>query len=179
MSLMNLDQMKRVLSRTWDKEEFRSEYGLRSLSKYHEKHPFELFDQSLSYNPRESRMRIKGGNSNWRGPIWFPTTYLFIETVDTLFKILGPDFKVESPNEEPTSLDEMVTYYSHSLLKLFKKEGGKRPIHGEDELFLEDEDFGDQLLFYEHFHGDNGRGLGASHQTGWTALIANIIQRWI
>lgn len=179
MSLMSLKQMSRVLNRVWDKEEFRAPYGLRSLSKYHEKNPFHLFDQTLKYNPNESQMRIKGGNSNWRGPIWFPTNYLFIETLDRLQSYLGDDFTVQAKGEDPVTLDQIINYFSHALLKLFKKENGKRPIHGDDPLFQNDEFFQDQLLFYEHFHGENGRGLGASHQTGWTALIANIIHRWI
>ena len=179
MSLMNVKQMQRVLTRAWDPSEFRSEFGLRSLSLYHEDHPITLFDQSLSYDPAECKMKLKGGNSNWRGPIWFPTTYLFIETVEKLHHILGDELKVQAPNEEEVTLDKLVDYYSNALLKLFKMGEDGRPIHGDDPLFKNDPHFKDKILFYEHFHGDNGRGLGASHQTGWTSLIANVIHRWI
>ncbi|MCF7806096.1 MAG: glucosidase [Simkaniaceae bacterium] len=180
MSLMNVSQMKRVLKRAWDPDEFRSEYGLRSLSKYHDQNPIRLFDQVLQYEPGESRARVKGGNSNWRGPVWFPTTYLFIETLDRLYELLGEDFKVETPGGEPVDLKQMVDYFSRALLKLFqKREDGTRPIHGDNPIFKKDPSFSDQILFYEHFNGETGQGLGSSHQAGWTALIANIIHKWI
>jgi hypothetical protein len=180
MSLMHLGQMKRVLARAWDPNEFRSQYGLRSLSKYHEDHPFTLFNQTVKYTPNESSMKIKGGNSNWRGPIWFPTNYLFLETLEKLYHIFGDYLKVEDhQSKKEVTCQEMLSVFANSLLNLFLKAGKERPIHGADRLFKEDEAFRDQILFYEYFNGDTGRGLGASHQTGWTALIANIIDRWI
>lgn len=180
MSLLNPSQMKKVLFRAYDKEEFRAKYGLRSLSKYHDANPFTLFHQTVKYTPNESNMKIKGGNSNWRGPIWFPTNYLFLETLHKLDEIFGASFTVEDrESHSQVTCKEMLSTFAKSLLALFLKENNKRPIHGGDPLFTEDESFADQILFYEYFNGDTGRGLGASHQTGWTALIANIIDRWI
>lgn len=180
LSLMDLNKMKKVLSKIWDPHEFRSPYGLRSLSKYHEEHPYEFLGSRVSYAPGEAESFLKGGNSNWRGPIWFPTTFLLIEALNGLHKIVGNDFKIQVAGEKEVTTKEMARYFAESLVKLFKRdEQGKRPIYGGSSLFQDDPHFRDYFLYFEHFHGDSGRGLGASHQTGWTGLVANIIDEWI
>ncbi|MCI5052261.1 MAG: glucosidase [Simkaniaceae bacterium] len=179
IALMKQDKMKRILEKAWDPAEFRSQYGLRSLSKYHEKHPYELFDKTVFYDPGECCITIKGGNSNWRGPIWFPTSYLFIETLNRLHEIIGDDMKIKVEGEATVDLKQMVTHYATCMVNIFKKDShGKRPVHGDYDIFHQDPHW-DHILFYEHFHGDTGRGLGASHQTGWTGLVANLIDKWI
>ncbi|HLB52310.1 MAG TPA: hypothetical protein VJK48_01200 [Chlamydiales bacterium] len=177
--LLDKKEMQRFLKYMWDPNEFRSDYGLRSLSKYHEKHPANLHKLSLSYEPGESHERIKGGNSNWRGPIWMPINYFFVETLVLLGDTFGDTLKIEAPGERAVTLSEMAQSYAERLLNLFKKnEKGERPFHGDVEKFQKDPYFTENLLFYEHFHGDNGRGLGASHQNGWTGLIANLIDQF-
>ena len=179
IALMKQNKMQRILEKAWDPREFRSRYGLRSLSKYHEEHPYELFDHTVFYDPGECHVVIKGGNSNWRGPIWFPTTFLFIETLSNLHGIIGDDMKIKVEGEEPVDLKQMVHYFSNALVDIFKRnEAGDIPAFG-DYKIMQNEAHWDHLLFYEHFHGDTGRGLGASHQTGWTGLVANLIDRWI
>ncbi|MCB1084905.1 MAG: glucosidase, partial [Chlamydiia bacterium] len=164
LTLMEVEKINRVLEKAWDTEEFRSEYGLRSLSKYHEKKPYELMGSHIKYEPGEAESVLMGGNSNWRGPIWFPTSYLFIEALKRLDRYAGSIIGVGEVTPH-----EMAKTFAHGLINLFKKDStGRRPIFGDLELFQNDPHFRDYLLFYEHFHGDNGRGLGASHQTGWT-----------
>ncbi|MCH9613774.1 MAG: hypothetical protein SP1CHLAM54_07830 [Chlamydiia bacterium] len=171
LTLMTKCQMERILQRAWDINEFRSEYGLRSLSKYYQQYPYELLGNSISYEPGEGESSLKGGNSNWRGPIWFPTSFLFIEALNKIYDILGDSFKVNG-----LTAKEMADTYACSMVKLFlRDEGGRRPVFGDSELFQTDPHFKDYILFYEHFHGDTGRGLGASHQCGWTGLVANLI----
>lgn len=174
--LLDAKEMQRFLSVLWNPEEFRSDYGLRSLSKYHEKHPCSLHECSLAYEPGEAFEKIKGGNSNWRGPIWMPLNFLFIDTLLRLSIGFKDTLKVQWNHEDPVTLKEMAHSFGERLLSLFKKnEHGNRPIYGDYERLQKDPQFQDLFLFYEHFHGDTGRGLGASHQTGWTALIANLI----
>ena len=171
-SLMNLEKMKRILERVLDPVEFLSDHGLRSLSKFHEKNPFIFEDRKVCYEPGESLEKIKGGNSNWRGPIWFPTNYLFLKTLDRLQEGLGDDLLIKGQ-----TLQEAADDLSKRLLSLFQQSQEGCPEHGDSKLFQTDPYWKDLVLFYEHFHGDTGRGLGASHQTGWTTLIANIIAR--
>ncbi len=169
-SLMTLDQMKRVLQKVWDPNEFLSAYGLRSVSKFHEKHPFSFHGNVVGYEPGESIEKIKGGNSNWRGPIWFPVNYLFLRSLIQLSKIAGPDFGMD--------LSEMASDLRQRLINLFRKDSkGLRPIFYDCPGLSGLEGWNDLLLFFEHYHGDTGRGLGASHQTGWSALVANLIQQ--
>ncbi len=169
-------ELPKFLRTIWDKREFRSQYGLRSLSKYHEEHPATLYHLSLKYEPGESLGKIKGGNSNWRGPVWFPINCLLIETLLRLSDALEGTLQVKVDGEKPVTLHEMAAYFSESLLKLFKRDkNGNRPIYDDEDLLQKDPHFRDYVLFYEHFHGDTGRGLGASHQTGWTGLVANLI----
>lgn len=174
--LLNATEMKRFLSYLWSPNEFRSEYGLRSLSKYHEKHPVRMGEEELSYEPGEALSKIKGGNSNWRGPVWFPLNYMLI---DTLFRLSGAfkeTLQIQVGNEPKVSLTEMAESFAERLVNIFKKDkSNRRPFHGEEKLF-QDPHFQDYFLFHEHFHGDTGRGLGASHQTGWTGLVAKLIE---
>lgn len=175
--LLSASELKRLLHYIWSPEEFRSDYGLRSLSKYHEKHPVMMENVSLSYEPGESEVRIKGGNSNWRGPVWFPLNYMLVDTLFLLSRAFKDTLEVQIEGEPKVTLAQMAQSFGERLLSLFKKDpGGNRPVFGDDELFQKNPHFKDLILFYEHFHGDSGRGLGASHQTGWTGLIANLIE---
>jgi len=177
MALMSPDQLKKVLNHLWNPAEFRSPYGLRSLSKYHENHPFKYGDSKVGYEPGESTCWIKGGNSNWRGPIWFPTTFLAIRSLLKLHQAYGNETLVEVDGQ-CVNIHLIAQYYAQGLLNLFLLDKtGKRPCFGEHPKFQE-KHWKEYLLFYEHFHGCTGRGLGASHQTGWTGLIANIIDEW-
>jgi hypothetical protein len=169
-------EMERFLKYIWDPNEFRSDYGLRSVSKYYEKHPGQMHGLTFSYEPGESEAIIKGGNSNWRGPIWFPINYFLINTLSHLSKAFQDQMVIKVPGESPVTLGQMARSFAARLLNLFKKDAnGNRPCFGNCEKLQKDPHFQDYILFYEHFHGDNGRGLGASHQNGWTGLIANLI----
>ena len=156
--------------------EFFSPYGLRSVSKFHEKHPLLFGDTTVGYEPGESLERIKGGNSNWRGPIWMPTNYLFIDALHKLIECIGSDFLIELEDGSQRDIGSLHAELKENLARLFRKnEEGYRPIHGDCKLYQSDPHWKDLLLFYEHYHGETGRGLGASHQTGWSGLIANIL----
>ncbi len=182
LSLLRGKRIKALLKRMLDTEEFLSDYGIRALSKYHLNHPYEfnvngeLF--TVKYQPAESDSGIFGGNSNWRGPVWFPVNFMIIESLKKFYEYFGNDFLVEYPTNSGTKLNlkEIAGEISKKLLKMFTRdEKGNRPIYGNNSKFQQDPYFKDHLLFYEYFHGDNGTGLGASHQTGWTGLIAEII----
>jgi hypothetical protein len=177
--LLNMEECSQFLKNIWNPEEFRSPFGMRSLSKFHEKNPARFHDLSLSYEPGEANEKIKGGNSNWRGPIWFPLNYLMIDTLLRLHEAYNDELKVQIGNEKAVNLREMAEGFAEDLIRLFKiDEKGYRPIHGTQEKYQNDPHFKDHILFYEHFHGDTGRGIGASHQTGWTALVANLIEKF-
>ncbi len=177
-SMTRLHQIKKVLRYVWDENEFRSRYGLRSISKYHEKNPFEMDSQRVCYEPGESPEKIKGGNSNWRGPIWFPTSFLLIDALKNLDLALGEELNFEDAQGKKVTAGEMAQTFAHSLIDLFRETPeGKRPIYGEYDVFTKP-DWRNNILFYEHYHGDNGRGLGASHQTGWSGLVATLIDDW-
>lgn len=179
LTLMDLSKVKQVLTRVWDPKEFRSSYGLRSLSKYYEKHPYELLDSSIQYEPGEALSALKGGNSNWRGPIWFPTSFLLIESLQKLHFCLGDQMQVQVGSEKAVHLGEMARYFAEALIALFRKDKeGNRPIFENSKVMQKDPHFHDYILFYEHFHGESGRGIGASHQTGWSGLVANLIDEW-
>lgn len=184
LSLVTKDRLKAILSRLLDESEFLSDYGVRSLSKYHEKHPFEMDvngqKYTVRYLPGESDSGMFGGNSNWRGPIWFPTTFLIVEALQRFYLYYGSEFKVEFPtgSGEYLNLAEIAEEISYRMIHMFvPDENGERAIYyGErSHLLSTDEHFKDYILFYEYFDGDTGRGLGASHQLGWTSLIA----KWI
>jgi hypothetical protein len=174
-------RMKCLLRRMLDPEEFLSDYGVRSLSKYHQKHPYSLTvrgeEKVVSYEPAESETAIFGGNSNWRGPIWFPINYLLIESLQQFHHYYGDDFKVECPTRSGQflHLKEVANEVSNRLIKLWlHDEKGERPFErAQDQESRQP----DRYFFHEYFHGDNGAGLGASHQTGWTGLVAKLIQQ--
>ncbi|MGD2049456.1 MAG: glucosidase, partial [Chloroflexota bacterium] len=182
LAILTRKRLIRVLQRMLDEDEFLSPYGIRSLSKYHQEHPyiFELDGKSytVNYEPAESRTWLFGGNSNWRGPIWFPTNYLIVESLRTFHRYYGDDLKVEYPtgSGREMTLAEVAEALSQRLQALFQlNDQGLRPAFGSQTLFQQDPHWRDLILFYEYFHADNGAGLGASHQTGWTALVANLI----
>jgi hypothetical protein len=175
-SLMDLDQMKKVLSVVFNPNEFFSDYGLRSVSKFHEAAPLIFENSKVGYEPGESLERIKGGNSNWRGPIWFPTNYLFIDALHKLIECVGEDYEIELFDGSKGKLGPLHVKLKQNLVDMFRKnKQGFRPIHGDCRLYQEDPHWKELILFYEHYHGDTGRGLGASHQTGWSGLVANLI----
>jgi len=184
-SLVSKDRLRRILARTLDETEFLSPHGIRSLSRYHQDHPYHLLldgvDSSVEYAPAESRTALFGGNSNWRGPIWFPLNYLLIESLQKFDYVYGDDFKIEMPTGSGNyfSLWEVSVELSKRLSRLFLRDPhtGKRPIYGGMDIFQNDTHWLDHILFSEYFHGDMGCGLGASHQTGWTALVAKLLSQ--
>jgi hypothetical protein len=184
ISIVDESRLRRVLRCMLDEEEFLSPYGLRSLSRYHRDHPLivELpgHRARLDYEPGESTTGLFGGNSNWRGPVWFPLNLLALESLRHLHQTLGPGFTVELPTGSgvQANLGEVAEELERRLLRLFLLDAkGRRPVYGESALFQRDPAWRDHILFYEYFHGDTGEGLGASHQTGWTALAAPLIAR--
>ncbi len=178
LTIVDPHQLRRMLERIMDPKEFLSEHGLRSLSKAHLEAPFVLGDNRVSYEPGEAVCKIKGGNSNWRGPIWFPTAFLLIESLRKLGKAYGSDFSIELDGHEYT-IGEIARLHAHRLISIFLRDGaGRRPLYGPIEKFQNDPYWNDYILFHEYFHGDTGAGLGASHQTGWTGLVASLIDEW-
>lgn len=176
LSLVTPNHLERVLKYVWDPAEFRSEFGLRSLSKFHESFPFIYKSMQVGYEPAESYHRVKGGNSNWRGPIWFPTSYLLIDSLKIFARAYGGDFKIQIGKEPPVNLDEMASSFAKRMISLFTlSSANRRPFWGSEFKFSADPHFKDLILFNEYFHGDTGKGLGANHQTGWTGLVANLI----
>ncbi|MDR3624620.1 MAG: hypothetical protein P4L16_05725 [Chlamydiales bacterium] len=179
LSVLDKNQLKRSLEYVWNPLEFRAQFGLRSLSRYHEANPFIYEDKIVSYEPGEALHKIKGGNSNWRGPIWFPTTYLFVEALLKFAHALEDKFMIQIEGEKEVSLNEIAESFADRMMSLFKKDKNqKMPFLGEDFPFKEDPNWSEWLLFYEYYHPETGKGLGASHQTGWSALVANLIQEF-
>ncbi len=180
LSIVDPHQFGRVLQRLADPNEFLSPVGIRSLSKWHEEHPYQFDDITLRYEPAESADGTKGGNSNWRGPVWFPTTYLLIESLLRFGDALGPQFAVTPPGAgAPITARALAETVANRLISIFKRDArGMRPCFGGTTKFQQDPHWRDYLLFNEYYHGDNGAGLGASHQTGWTGLVANLIDEW-
>jgi len=184
LSLVNRKQLVRILGCMVDKEEFLSPYGIRALSKFHAAHPYILSindsEHRVDYEPAESQSGVFGGNSNWRGPIWFPTNFLMIESLQKFHHYYGDSFRVEFPcgSGQQMSLWHVSTEISRSLTRIFlRDENGRRPVYGSVEKFQNDPWWRDLILFYEYFHGDTGAGLGASHQTGWTGLVAKLLEQ--
>ncbi|HEY8919371.1 MAG TPA: glucosidase [Chitinophaga sp.] len=182
LSLLRGHRMKRILRRMLDETEFLSDYGIRSLSKYHEQHPYEFWLDdnrfTVAYAPGESTTGMFGGNSNWRGPVWMPVNFLIIESLKHFHHYYGDDFRVEYPTHSGNylSLKEIAVELSKRLVRLFlRNEHGRRPAMGANDKMQLDPHFRDYLLFYEYFHGDNGRGAGAEHQTGWTGLVVKLL----
>jgi hypothetical protein len=178
-SLLRGHRMKMLLRRMLDTSEFLSDFGVRSISRIYETEPYKYWlngnDYSVKYIAAESDTGMFGGNSNWRGPIWFPINYLLIDALRHFHEYYTDDFRVEYPTGSGTyfSLAEIADLLSKRLKSMFlKNDKGERPIFGGDSKMNHDEHFRDHILFYEYFNGDNGKGLGASHQTGWTALVA-------
>ncbi len=179
LALCTKDQIAKVLHKVWDPSEFKSEFGVRSLSKKYAKNPYVLLGKSICYEPAEAVATLKGGNSNWRGPIWFPTSFLLIDSLKKLDKYTNSKFSIQLSEKENISAKEMANHIASGLIKIFQKdESGKRPVFGDYEILQTNKHWQDNLLFFEHFHGDTGRGLGAMHQTGWTGLVANLIDEW-
>jgi hypothetical protein len=181
LSIVDKHQLEKLLKRVWDETEFLSPGGLRSLSKFHNEHPFSFGSGTVRYEPGEADVKIKGGNSNWRGPIWFPTSYLLIESFSKFSEAFGPEFKVSAPatNGKAITPQDMAREVANRMIGMFTKDkAGRRRIYGGTEKFQQDPHWRDLLLFNEYFHGDDGAGLGANHQTGWTGLVANLIDEW-
>jgi hypothetical protein len=181
LTIVNQHQLKRMLEHMHNELEFLSPYGIRSLSKLHEKEPFDFEGRVVHYEPAESSSKLKGGNSNWRGPLWFPTSFLIIESLRKLGTAFGGGYEVKTPASggAPIQLRDMARDIARRMIAIFLRDkDGNRPVWGGAERFQRDPHWRDELLFYEYFHGDNGAGIGASHQTGWTALVANLIDEW-
>lgn len=184
LSLVNRRRLKSVLRYMLDEREFLSPFGIRALSHYHRDHPYRLdvmgMEYRVDYEPAESGTGLFGGNSNWRGPIWFPVNYLLIESLQKFHYFLGDAYKVECPtgSGQAMNLWDVAADLSRRLVHIFlRNPQGRRPVYGGADLFQSDPHWRDLLLFYEYFHGDNGAGIGASHQTGWTGLVAKLIQQ--
>jgi len=183
LALVTPERLRRILSKMLDEDEFLSPYGIRSLSKFHEKHPF-IFnvggqEYRVDYLPAESNTGMFGGNSNWRGPIWMPVNVLIIRALQLFYLYYGDNFKVEFPTGSGNMMNlfDVSKEISNRLTRIFTRDQkGSRPVYGGSEKFQHDPHWRDNILFYEYFHGDNGAGLGASHQTGWTGAVAKLIQ---
>ena len=167
-----------------DEKEFLSPYGIRSLSRFHLDHPYAIEidgeKHSVGYEPAESGTSMFGGNSNWRGPVWFPVNYLLIESLQKFHHYLGDGFQVECPTGSGLMMNllDVAAELSRRLESIFLPDAnGRRPVYGGTQRFQNDPHWRDLILFFEYFHGDNGAGLGASHQTGWTAVVAKLIQQ--
>jgi hypothetical protein len=184
LAIPNRERLSRVLRYMLDETEFMSPYGIRSLSRVHLKRPYSINidgqTYGVHYNPGESDSGMFGGNSNWRGPVWFPMNYLLVEALKRYHHFYGDSFQIECPTGSGVkmNLNGVAAELERRLCRLFlPDEHGRRPGHGHSERYANDPAWKDLVLFYEYFHGDDGRGLGASHQTGWTALAANMMER--
>jgi hypothetical protein len=183
LTIANRKKLERIYRYLLDENEFLSPYGVRALSKFHGEHPFIIQHDgqsySVDYEPAESTTGLFGGNSNWRGPVWFPMNFLLIESLQRIHFYYGDEFKVECPtgSGQQKTLWGAATEISRRLTHIFLRREGRRPVYGGESLFQNDPHWRDLINFYEYFHGDNGAGLGASHQTGWTALVAKLIEQ--
>ena len=184
LSLVNRSRLKSVLKYLLDENEFLSPFGIRSLSRFHLNDPYRMVidgkEHSVDYEPAESQTGLFGGNSNWRGPVWFPVNFLILESLQKFHHFLGDDFLVECPtgSGQMMNLWDVAAELSQRLTRIFLRDDAeRRPVYGGTEKFQSDPHWRDYILFYEYFHGDNGAGLGASHQTGWTGLVAKLIQQ--
>lgn len=182
LAIVYRDKLRRILQKMLDETEFFGDYGIRAISRYHAEHPY-IFNVNgtqfrVDYEPAESSSGLFGGNSNWRGPVWFPVNFLLIESLQKFHYYLGDDFQVECPtgSGQIMTLWEVAAELSQRLIQIFlKNTSGYRPVYGGTQKFQTDPYWQDLILFYEYFHGDNGAGIGASHQTGWTGLVAKLI----
>jgi hypothetical protein len=183
LAVVNSDRLRRILSRMLDEKEFLSPFGIRALSRHHAEHPYVFHVEGkefrVDYLPADSDSGMFGGNSNWRGPVWMPVNVLLIRALLNYYLFYGDAFKVECPtgSGKLMNLYEVAKEIAARLERIFLRDAeGKRPVYGGTERFRTDPHWRDLILFYEYFHGDNGAGVGASHQTGWTALVATLIQ---
>jgi hypothetical protein len=184
LSIVNRAKLRSVLGYMLDEAEFLSPYGIRSVSRYHKDNPFTVVyegsENAVDYQPAESTTEHFGGNSNWRGPIWFPTNYLIIESLQKFHWYFGDEFMIECPTGSGNMMNlwDVSIVLSRRLSRLFERgEDGRRPVYAHNQRFQNDPNWRNYILFYEYFHGDTGEGLGASHQTGWTALVAKLLQQ--
>jgi Mannosylglycerate hydrolase MGH1-like glycoside hydrolase domain/Glycosyl hydrolase family 63 C-terminal domain len=184
LSIVDGDQLRQILKVMLDEREFLSPYGIRAISRIHRENPYVLrangSEYRVDYEPGESSTGLFGGNSNWRGPIWFPVNFLLIESLQKFHHYLGDGFKVECPtgSGQMMTLWEVAAELSRRMTRIFLKDAeGRRPVHGGNRLYQNDPHWQDLVLFYEYFHGDNGSGVGASHQTGWTGVVAKLLQQ--
>jgi hypothetical protein len=182
LSPLSKEKLTRILSYVLDEHEFLGPYGIRSLSRYHLQHPFVFHtggeEHRVGYLPAESNTGMFGGNSNWRGPVWMPVNALIVRGLMNYYWFYGDDFKVDCPtgSGNKMTLFEIAREISGRLAKIFlRDEHGRRPVYGGCAKFQDDPHWRDLILFYEYFHGDNGAGLGASHQTGWTGIVARLM----
>jgi hypothetical protein len=183
LALVNPERLRRILTKMLDENEFLSPYGIRSISRYHEKHPY-VFDvhgqeYRVDYLPAESNSGMFGGNSNWRGPVWMPMNVIIIRALLNFYLYYGDNFKIECPTGSGNQINlfEVAKEISDRLGRIFlRNENGERPVFGGTQKFQQDPHWRDHILFFEYFHGDNGAGLGASHQTGWTGAIAKVME---
>jgi hypothetical protein len=184
LSIADAQQLRRILRYMLDENEFLSPYGIRAVSRFHKENPYMLkvdgTEHRVDYEPGESSTSLFGGNSNWRGPIWFPVNFLLVESLQKFHYYLGDEFKVECP----TGSGKMLTLWqvagelSRRMTSIFMRDGtGRRPVFGNWEKFQTDLHWRDLVLFHEYFHGDSGAGVGASHQTGWTGLVTKLMQQ--
>jgi hypothetical protein len=183
LSVVDEDKLRRILARMLDEERFLSPYGIRALSRWHLEHPYSIDvhgqELNVQYLPGESNTGMFGGNSNWRGPIWIPVNALLVRALVQYYQYYGDDFKVECPTGSGTmmTLYEVAQEITNRLAAIFlRDDADRRPVYGGTAKFQDDPHWRDLILFYEYFHGDNGAGLGASHQTGWTGVVARLMQ---
>ena len=184
LSIAGQEQLRSILKFMLDEREFLSPYGIRALSQFHRDNPYKLSvegrEHRVDYEPGESTTGLFGGNSNWRGPIWFPVNYLLVESLQKFHHYLGADFKVEFPTGSGTMMNlwEVAGELSRRMTSIFlQDEKGRRPVFGNLEKFQTDPHWRDLVLFHEYFHGDTGAGVGASHQTGWTGVVTKLMQQ--
>ena len=182
LALVNPERLRRILTRVLDENEFLGPHGIRSISKFHERNPYVLSvdgqEYRVDYLPAESNTGMFGGNSNWRGPVWMPVNLLIVRALINLYGFYGDEFKVECPtgSGRNMTLFEVAQEIVRRLTGTFLRDAdGQRPVYGGTAKFQDDPHWRDLILFYEYFHGDNGAGLGASHQTGWTGLVAPLL----
>jgi hypothetical protein len=183
LSLVNEDKLRRILGHMLDEARFLGPHGIRSISRWHLDHPYSFWvdghEYKVQYEPAESTTGMFGGNSNWRGPVWFPINLVILRALLQHYAYYGDAFTVECPvgSGKQMTLFEVAMELSNRLIRTFTRGAdGRRPVYGGTERFQRDEHWRDLILFYEYFHGDNGAGLGASHQTGWTGIVARMIQ---
>jgi len=184
LSIVTTEQLPRILRFMLDEDEFLSPHGVRALSRYHKDHPYVLrvdgHDHRVDYEPAESTTGLFGGNSNWRGPVWFPVNYLLVESLQKFHHSFGDNLKVECPtgSDRRVNLWQVASELSRRLAHIFlPAPDGRRPVYGGIEIFQRDPHWRGLIPFHEYFHGDNGAGIGASQQTGWTGLVAKLLQQ--